>query len=123
MSKYRVLLVDDDDWQLDIYERFLNRAGYACYRAKTPNEAIEVIDEYNPDVIVLDALLEGNTAFVLLNEMQSDSYLSKIPVIMSTNIAQDIAVSEVQSYGVKRVLDKSTLHPSDIVSSIRAVLS
>lgn len=122
MSRRTVLLVDDDVWQLDIYERLLQDAGYACCRAHTPSEAMEMIEACKPDAIVLDALLEGNTAFVLLNEMQSDVDLSTIPIIMSTNIAQDIVLDEVATYGVQRILDKSVAHPSDIVSSVRAVL-
>ena len=123
MSEGRVLLIDSDTWQLGVYQRFLKDAGFEYDSATNSSDAMEAIELKKPDAIVLDALLEGNSAFVLLHELQSDAELSKIPVIMATNIAQDFSLKDVAPYGVKRLIDKTTVHPSDMVFSVRAVIA
>ena len=122
MSTPSILLVDDDAWQLGIYRRTLEKAGFLCRTSPHLAGAIDCIDEQLPDVIILDVLLDGNTAFVLLNELQSDTKLANIPVIMASNIAVELQPEELRAYGVRRVLDKATAHPSDVVAAVKAVL-
>lgn len=117
-----ILLVDDDAWQLGIYERAVAKAGCAHRSAQNPAEAIAHIQQKMPDAIVLDVLLEGNTAFVLLNELRSDAELANIPVILATNLADDLRLRDLEPYGVRRIINKMTAHPSDIAAAIKAVL-
>lgn len=123
MSQPTVLIIDDEAWQRGIYERLLTKAGYRCRQATHPAEAIALVEQATPSVIVLDALLEGNTAFVLLNELQSDATLAAIPIVLSTNIAADLSLRDMAPYGVRRIIDKTTAHPADIVTAVKAVLA
>ena len=54
----------------------------------------------------------------LLNEIQAYDDLSDIPILVLTN-TPDVALSEVSSYGVKRLLDKATATPDDIKFSLK----
>ena len=118
----RVVVVEDDEWLTEHYLRVLRRAGYETYHAPHAISAIDVIDDVRPDAVLLDVLLTGTTALALLHELRSHADLANIPIVLATNLADQIDLQDVTSYGVKRILDKATMHPDDIVAAIRSTL-
>lgn len=117
----KVLLIEDDAWLLDIESRALKKAGFEVESAPHAIAAMDSIDSRTPDVIISDVLLMGSTAFSLLNELQSHVDTKDIPVILCTNIAEQFDDAQLKAYGVKRVVNKTTMHPSDIVTAVKAV--
>ena len=118
----RVLLVEDDAWLAEVEASAISDAGFEVLIAPHAPAAIELVDSFHPEVIVLDVLLAGSTAFALLNELQSYSDTGVVPVILCTNIADQFDAKELKEYGVKKVVDKTTMHPSDLVAAIRGVI-
>jgi len=118
----KILLVEDDAWLAELEAGVLASAGYEVQVAPHAPAAIELVDSFSPDVIVLDVLLAGSTAFALLNELQSYSDTGIVPVILCTNIADQFDAVKMKEYGVKRVVDKTTMHPDDLVAAVRSVL-
>ncbi|MBC7512071.1 response regulator [Candidatus Saccharibacteria bacterium] len=119
----RVVVVEDDQWLAEHYVRVLRRAGYETYHAANALTAIDMIDDVRPHAILLDVLLTGTTALALLHELKSHTDLSAIPIILSTNLADQIDLHDVEGYGVRRILDKATMQPDDIPAAIRSVVS
>ena len=118
----RVLLVEDDHWLAELEQRVVEKAGFTVSHAEHGYAAIELVDSFKPEVIVLDVLLAGSTAFALLHELQSYTDTAQVPVILCTNLADQLSKEKLQEYGVKRVVDKSTMHPDDLVAAVRSVL-
>lgn len=117
-----VLIIEDDEWQAEQYERRLNTAGIRSQVVSHALAAIDALDSVLPDVIVLDVLLPGANAFAFLHELRSHADLVTIPVILCTNSADQIAEEDVMAYGVVRVLDKATMAPADLVAAVKKVL-
>ena len=116
----KVLYIDDDVWLCDLMLARLKQAGYEAVAASNGVEGMMKIDEGQPDVIVLDLFMPGPNGLVLLHELQSYSDLAQIPVILCTNSVSDIPhVSKLEPYGVRAVLDKTTMEPGDVVSAVR----
>lgn len=122
MSTQTVLLVEDDAWLAELEAEALQAAGYEVVYAPHAQAAISRLDEAVPDVIVLDVLLTGATAMVLLHELQSYEDSRRIPVILCTNLADSLTLESVRPYGVRRILDKTAMEPGDLVTAVRAVL-
>jgi twitching motility two-component system response regulator PilH len=117
-----VLVVEDDKWLAEQFCRVLNNSGYKSKMVLNAIDAIDEIDRSCPDVIILDVLLTGSTAFALLGELQSYCDTGKIPVILCTNLAADFKLADLKYYGVKRIIDKSKMVPEDLVAAIRSVV-
>ena len=117
----KVLLVEDDAWLAELEAGVLSGAGYDVQVAPHAPAAIELVDSFHPEVIVLDVLLAGSTAFALLNELQSYSDTGIVPVVLCTNIADQFDAVKLKEYGVKRVVDKTTMHPDDLIAAVRSV--
>lgn len=119
----RVLIVEDDDWLAAQHQRLLNKAGYETVVSPHALNAIVAIDDAKPDAIVLDILLTGNTGFALLHELQSYSDTAQIPVVICSNVVETLKLEELAPYGVKRLVDKATMLPDDIVAAVRGALA
>jgi DNA-binding response OmpR family regulator len=118
----RILLVEDDAWLAEIEAGVLTKAGYDVTVAPHALAAIDYIDAGLPDAIILDVLLAGSTAFALLHELQSYSDTHDVPVILCTNLAEQFDAKQLKTYGVKRIVNKSTMHPHDLVVAVKAIL-
>lgn len=119
----KVLLVEDDAWLAEMEAGVLGKEGYEVQIAPHALAAIDLVDSFTPDIIILDVLLAGSTAFAFLNELQSHSDTKEIPVVLCTNLAEQFSDTRLEEYGVKRVVDKSTMHPNDLVVAVKAVVS
>lgn len=118
-----VLLVEDDPWLAELEAEILAAAGYRVEHAPHAPSAIAKIDQARPDVIVLDVLLTGSTAFALLHELQSYGDTKGVPIILCTNMAETLRLDDLKSYGVRRIIDKTTMQPEDLPAAIRAIAS
>ena len=123
VASVTVLLVEDDAWLADIETLALRQAGYTVIHSSNARSAMDEIEKTVPDVIVLDVLLPGSTAFALLNELQSYDDTQKIPIVLCTNIAEQFSQFPVDKYGVQRVVNKTTMTPDDIVVAVKYVVN
>ena len=123
MSARSVLIVEDDEWLAEQYMRVITGAGYETAISPHALAAIRAIDNVHPDVIILDVLLTGSTAFTLLHELQSYGDTGVIPIILCTSLATELSIEDLKPYGVKRILDKTKMVPDDLVTAIVGVVS
>lgn len=122
VKQQTILLIEDDAWLAELEAKALQKEGYDVVHAPHAPAAIVAIDATPPDAIVLDVLLGGSTAFALLHELQSYEDTGDLPIILCTNMAESLNLEELKSYGVRRIVDKSTMLPSDLVAAVRSVL-
>ncbi len=122
MKKPLILIVEDDEWLADQQALTIKTAGYRVKVTHHALSAIQVIDESQPDAIILDVLLAGSTAFALMHELQSYGDTGNIPIILCTNLASELSLDDLRAYGVKLILDKTTMVPGDLIAALRSVL-
>ena len=122
MNKIKVLVVEDDKWLAEQHGRVLHGAGYEPAVTLNAIEAIQAVDSDVPDVIILDVLLTGSTAFAFMHELQSYGDTGEIPIILCTNLAAELSLNDLAPYGVRQIIDKATMVPDDIVTAIRRLL-
>ena len=121
MNALAVLIIEDDLWLAEQYSRMLLSAGYIVTIASHAQVAIQMIDDNQPDAIILDMLLTGSTALALLHELQSYGDTGVIPIIMCTNLANELSLDNLRSYGVRKIIDKTTMTPDDLIVALRDI--
>lgn len=104
-----ILLIEDDRWLADSYMDVLE--DYEVDTAVSGQEAIDLIDVNDYEVIIADVMIERGLVIDLLHELQSYDDTARLPVILCTSLAQRLKLDEVRQYGVVAVLDKATLTP------------
>ena len=94
MRGFSVLVVDDDPNIRKMIVAALRRDGYQFLEAPNGREALDLMRERRPDVVVLDLMMPVLSGWDVLRERQGDAVLSRIPVIVvSANRDPDVAVA------------------------------
>ncbi len=79
MPNPRILVIEDDDFQYEIYEEALSK--YELVRVTSGSEALARIPQYTPDVVILDHVLEkGELGLDFLPELKE--LLPFVPIII-----------------------------------------
>lgn len=116
----KVLIVEDDPIWADLLQRYID--GLAkCKVVISGAQAIEAFDDWQPDALVLDMLLAGETGMALLNELKSYGDTAKLPVVVCSSV--DINLGQLTPFGVKAVLNKNKMLPAEARATLKKVLS
>lgn len=117
----KLLIVEDDKNWADILCKFAADVGAEYRVAVSGGQAIEIIDNWQPDALILDMLLAGETAIALLNELRSYADLASLPIVVCTNI--DVRMGDLRPLGVKAILNKTSMRPNEARAIFREVLN
>lgn len=123
MISQKVLIVEDDEWLAEQYFRVLSTEGYETVIVSNAVSAIQFVDDVQPSAIILDMLLTGSTAIALLHELQSYGDTGVIPIILCTNLADEVSLKNLSPYGVKIIIDKTKMKPKDLIVALRSVIT
>ena len=80
----QVLLVEDEPAQREVLAYNLEAEGFGVAKAETGDDALMMVDETQPDVIILDWMLPGVSGIEICRRLKSNTDTRKIPVIMLT---------------------------------------
>jgi len=81
--RFKVLVVDDEQANLMLLDTIL-RGTYDILLAQSASEAIDVVREQVPDLILLDVMMPGMSGFDLCRQLKADELYRDIPVIFIT---------------------------------------
>ncbi len=103
-----ILLVDDDLDMLTALQTLLDGSGANIRTAVDGNQALQVASEFDPDIIVLDAMLPKRSGFLVLEKLKGkDRKRGQRPfVIMITGNAGKRHQTWAESLGVDDYLNK-----------------
>lgn len=83
IEKQRILIVDDKDDMISRLTKTLQDAGYSVSCAQCGKEALEKVERYEYDLVLLDVRLEKpDTGFEVCKKIKQDDTLKEIPVIL-----------------------------------------
>ena len=117
----RVVIVEDDGWMADCFRLWLARDEHVVRHAQDIQEAIDMIDEEVPDLIILDLFLPLANGVQLLHTLRSHADLAPVPVILASAALPE-QLPDMSAYGVRQVIDKAALTPAKLREAVRACL-
>lgn len=82
----QILIVDDRDDNRDILSTMLQASGLSTVTANSGEQALEIISHQEPDVVLLDVMMEGMDGVEVLETIRKNSAYQDIPVIMLTGV-------------------------------------
>ncbi|HEV8293512.1 MAG TPA: response regulator [Tepidisphaeraceae bacterium] len=102
-----VLVVDEDTAFAKVAVHALSRDGHQVVTAKSGDEALSLIANSTPKLVLIDLMLSGVNGLQLLLVLKSDSATSGIPVIVwTTTVSEDIA-KQALAFGADAILVKT----------------
>jgi DNA-binding response OmpR family regulator len=113
-----IVVVDDERPLVDLVSRYLRREGYEVHAAYDGEEAIEVIGEVGPDVIVLDLMLPGIDGLEVARRVREDD---DPYIVMLTARSDEVDRIVGLRVGADDYVTKP-FSPNELVARIQAML-
>lgn len=102
MSK--LLIVDDEIDIREFARRFFQKRGIEVETAEDGNKALDLIQTFQPDVVMLDIRMEQTNGVDTLKQIRSEN--NPVKVIMVSGIEDDEVVNECKLLGVSDFIHK-----------------
>lgn len=110
-SLRRILVVDDIADNRDMLERRLRRAGFATEQRPDGVSALAAIDEWHPDVVVMDWMMPGPSGLETLKAIRDRYDENEMPVIMCTALDEEQYVVDAIMAGANDYVTKPVNFP------------
>jgi len=117
-----ILIIEDDKFLRELIAQKLIKEGYEASEAVDGEEGLKKIKEVKPDLVLLDLILPGIDGFEVLSKMREESTLSRIPVIILSNLGQKEDVEKGLKFGAVDYLIKAHFTPGEIIEKIKSAL-
>jgi len=101
----RLLVVDDEIDIVEVTKKFFTRRGIETFAASEGNEAIRLIQEKNPDLVLLDYNLPGLSGREILRKMREELKLDT-KVILVTGFESEMVINETKGLGIQGCVHK-----------------
>ena len=119
-SQGTVLVVDDEPTILDVVGRYMERAGYETHRAADGPQALRLVAEHRPDLVVLDLMLPGIDGIEVMRQLHERPG-PRIAVILLTARGEE----SDRLVGLRQGADDYVVKPfspAELVARVGAVL-
>lgn len=120
-SSPHILVVDDHLPNIDVLRSFLEREGYRVTPAASGPEALALVQQDQPDLILLDVLMPGMDGFAVCRALKSAEQTRTIPVIMVTALQDPEHVVRGLEAGADDFVSKPFI-AAELLARVRAHL-
>jgi chemosensory pili system protein ChpA (sensor histidine kinase/response regulator) len=117
-----VMVVDDSVTVRKVTGRFLEREGFNVLTAKSGVEAMKLLQDHQPDVMLLDIEMPLMDGFEVAARVKSTGQWREIPIIMITSRTGDKHKERAFSLGVERYLGKP-YQEEELLANINELVS
>ncbi len=88
MEKAKILIVDDKEKNIKLLKSMLHSENYQIMEALNGEEALKQVDCFNPDLILLDILMQGIDGFEVCRQIKQNEKTKMIPIVMVTALRE-----------------------------------
>lgn len=118
-KKLTVLLVDDDNFLLDMYSVKFAKSGLEVTAVCGSEPALKKIREgFEPDIIILDIVMPTIDGLDMLAAIRKEGLAKKSTIIMLTNQSQSSDIERAKNLGVDGYIIKATTIPSEVLDKV-----
>ena len=117
----KILIVEDDTYLANAYRVKLTKAGFEVKNAFDGDEAINILQTFTPDVILLDIVMPKKDGFATLEEIKANENWKNIPVILATNLGQKEDREKGISLGAVEFFTKTDFTLNNLIEKINSI--
>ena len=118
----RVILVEDEKALASIMKKGLEENGYSVDVAYDGEEGLAVIRRELPALVVLDLVMPKMTGFELLEKLSADPQISRIPVVVASNLGQESDIQKAKNLGVRDYYVKVQTSGDELVKMFKTIV-
>ncbi len=121
---YKILLCEDEEFVARSYMRKLKLEGYEVIHANNGEEALKMLEDSKPDLVILDLMMPLKSGFEVLEYIQKEASeaIKKIPIIVASNLGQKSDIEEAKKLGARDFLIKSNISMKELTAKVKQYL-
>jgi len=121
--KIMILVVEDDQVLLRALYILFHESEYTIATATDGDTAIKMARRLKPDVVLLDLLLPKIDGFGVLKGLKADPKLKNIPVIVLSNLGDDLNIERAKKLGAQDFFVKADTDLKLLAEKIKNLLT
>lgn len=102
----KILIVDDDPYILMSLEFLMKKSGYAVSVARNGKEALKLVDDIVPDVVILDIMMPDVDGYAICRYIKSTPHLQHGKVVFLTARSKEADVRKGYELGATMYITK-----------------
>ena len=121
MEKAKILIVDDESKNIKLLKGMLFSENYELFEACDGQEALDLVCENPPDLILLDVMMPGISGFEVCRQLKQDDQTKTIPIVMVTALKEKEHRVKALEAGADDFLSKP-VDQTELVIRIKSLL-
>ncbi len=119
----RILVVDNDPDTVKMMSNVLKEAGYKITIAYNSRDAIASIEDFEPDLIVLNLTMPEVSGFDVIEYLKTEERAKDIPLIVVTH--KDLTENEIDELNgrIQGILNKGILTKEDLLNELKDTIT
>ncbi len=117
-----ILLIEDEPLLGTLLKQRLEREGFKVLLARDGSEGLELLKNSQLDLVLLDIILPKISGFELLEKVQADPLLQKVPIVIISNLGQETDLEKGQTLGAVGYFVKARISMEELVERVKEFL-
>jgi DNA-binding response OmpR family regulator len=122
-SAPKIVIVEDNTALADIYKTRLEIIGYKCFVAYDGEEALRIIEQERPRLVLLDLMVPKIAGDQILERMRASEWGKDIKVHIISNLNEEQAPAGLRNYGIEGYSVKASLQNDDLDQLVGKILA
>ncbi|MCS6789013.1 MAG: response regulator [Patescibacteria group bacterium] len=118
----KIFIIEDDKFLSLVLKGRLEREGIKVFQAFDGKEALDLLKQEIPDLILLDLIMPNMSGFEFLENLRQDPQYASIPVVVISNLGQETDVQKAKTFGVIEYYVKVRTSIEDLISRIKEII-
>ena len=114
-----VLVVDDEPMARELLAAILREAGHTTAMAASGEEALSLMEQATPSVVILDLMLPGMSGFDVLSRIRERAEWSEVPVVVLTGLELNRGDAERLKQTTVAILRKGQSWKQPLLGALR----
>jgi len=117
----KVMVIDDEPEMLNLVKFTLERAGYEVGTCDNGRQAWDAINQFKPDLLILDVMLPGIDGYSLQVKLAQESSTKEMPIIVLTSL--EPAKTLFQKFPQVASFMTKPFNPEELLENVRLALA
>lgn len=118
----KILVIEDDKFLRDLLSRKLKEEKFQIVTAIDGEEGLKKVQEERPSLVLLDLILPGINGFDVLKKIKENPAISKISIIVLSNLGQKEDINRALKLGADDFLVKAHFTLDEITQRVKKYL-
>jgi DNA-binding response OmpR family regulator len=121
-AKTKVAIIEDDIAIVQMYRTKFENEGYEVETAGDGQTGLELIESFQPDVILLDLMMPNMTGLDMLQQLRAQPGGKDAKVIVLTNMGDTETATRVYKMAADDYIVKAEMTPKQVAERLKALL-